>query len=152
VNRSGSSQKEMTKDGVGGKAFRAKRMCPSFGRVWLAFGGSSFGYGSVMLRRVLVPLSVAVLALTACGGSEKFVVDVVCLPGQVFENENGYQDNNQKLGHDVVALLWSDGSLTTLKNPKMFLASQNDVDWYITPSSWMRCIGYDTGGLDTVWP
>jgi hypothetical protein len=55
VNRSGSSQKEMTKDGVGGKAFRAKRRCQSFGQVRLGCGrrgACGIRVGKAVIRRV----------------------------------------------------------------------------------------------------
>jgi hypothetical protein len=120
VNRSGSSQKEMTKDGVGGKAFRAKRMCPSFGRVWLAFGGSSFGYGSVMLRRVLVPLSVAVLAMSACGGEpSKTVVGQICI-----QNNEYFAARPKTVNY--LHLIWSDGTFTLASIPRLEVGDYRD--------------------------
>jgi len=79
-----------------------------------------FGYGAVMFRRVLVPLSVAVLAMSACGGEpNKTVVGQICI--QTTKNVLTTQFPVKYLH-----LIWSDGTFTLASIPRLELDDYRD--------------------------
>jgi hypothetical protein len=88
--------------------------------VWLACGGCSFGYGATVFRCVLVPLSVAVLAMSACGGEpSKTVVGQICI-------QNIEQFVGRQKTVNYLHLIWSDGTFTPASIPRLEVGDYRD--------------------------
>jgi hypothetical protein len=87
------------------------------------------GYCATVFCRVLVPLSVAVLAMSACGGEPKTtVVGQICI-------QNTKSTYGQRVPAKYLHLIWSDGTFTLASVPHfevgkpLYPGSDSTFEW-----------------------